>query len=130
MLRRLSRYPGDLFLAARRPRREPEVEIARLERVFVVAQRRIVGGHRHGKAGRQRAVQSPAPLSSSRPGRSVSASSPKCDRKPRGAIGERASRRLAPAARPDPAGFQQHVERALGGETPRMSSISARVTGW
>ena len=46
-----------LFLDALRRRREAEVEIARLERVLVVAQRRIVGRHRHREARRQAVVE-------------------------------------------------------------------------
>ena len=99
-----------------RPRREAEIEIARLERVFVLAQRRIVGRQRHREARRQAAVEQAGALRVRRgPGRSPIASRPKCDRKPRRAVGQRPARRLAAAARPDPAGLQQHVERALGG---------------
>jgi hypothetical protein len=45
-----------LFLGAFGWRRQPEIEVAGFQRVFVVPQRRIVGRHRHGKAGRQRFV--------------------------------------------------------------------------
>src|SRR5580704_19381461 len=44
----------DLFLAAAGGRRQAEVEIARFERVFVVAERRIVGRHRNAEARGQR----------------------------------------------------------------------------
>src|SRR5579864_1265273 len=44
-----------LLLGAIARRNQAEVEIARFERVFVVAQRRIVGRQRHGKAGRHAA---------------------------------------------------------------------------
>jgi len=52
-----------------------------------------------------------------------------------GAVGDRASRGAAAAAQPDPADLQEEVERALGdADAPdlldRISSISARVTGW
>src|SRR5580704_7264293 len=43
-----------LFLAAPGGRNEAEVEIARFERVFVVAQGRIVRRHRNAEAGGQR----------------------------------------------------------------------------
>src|SRR5678816_3222554 len=46
-----------LLLDALGRRRETEVEAARLERVLVVAQRRIVGRHRHRKARRQPVVE-------------------------------------------------------------------------
>ena len=44
-----------------------------------------------------------------------------------GSIGHRAARRLAPAAQPRPAGFQQHVERTLGrGDAANFLDLGAR----
>ena len=40
-----------------RPRREPEIEVARLERILVVAQRSVVRGQRDREAGRQAAIE-------------------------------------------------------------------------
>jgi len=48
-----------LFFEALRRRRQPEVEIARLKRVLVVAQHRIVRRHRHREARRQTVVEEP-----------------------------------------------------------------------
>src|SRR3954452_2777241 len=48
-----------LFLEALRRRRQAKVEIARLKRVLVVAQRRIVGRHRHRETRRQAVVEQP-----------------------------------------------------------------------
>ena len=42
-----------LFLGTFGRRREPEIEIARFQRVLVIPQGRVVGGHRDGKPGRQ-----------------------------------------------------------------------------
>src|SRR5580692_8142027 len=47
---------ADLFLAAAGGRRQAEVEIARFERVFVVAQGRIVRRHRNAEARGQRSL--------------------------------------------------------------------------
>src|SRR6266487_3116676 len=51
-----------------RARREPEVEIARLERLFVLLQALIVRRHRHGEAGRQPADEQAGALELVEPG--------------------------------------------------------------
>ena len=66
------------------------------------------------KPGGRRPSSRPEPFSSSRPGRSPSCLEPEMRQEVLGgAVGDRAARHLAAAARPDPAGLQQHVERAL-----------------
>src|SRR5262245_47843643 len=52
--------PGYALFLARarlRPRRQAEIEVARLERILVLAQRRIVRRRRHREAGRQLPVE-------------------------------------------------------------------------
>src|ERR1700722_10023678 len=56
--RKRTRLPCGLFLAARfRARRKAEIEIAGLERILVLVQRRIVGRRRHRKTGRKASVE-------------------------------------------------------------------------
>ena len=65
-----------------RPRLEQAARTGRrIERILVVAQRRVVGGDRHREPGGMRPSSKPAPFSSSRPGRSSTASRPKWSRK-------------------------------------------------
>src|SRR5207244_3306634 len=52
---------GALFLR-RHARREAEIEVARLERVLILAQRRIVGRQRNREPGRQAAVEQAGPF--------------------------------------------------------------------
>ena len=66
------------------------------------------------KPGGRRLSSRPEPFSSSRPGRSPSCLQAEMRQEVLGgAVGDRPARRLAAAARPDPAGLHQHVERAL-----------------
>ena len=76
----------------------------------------IVRGDGHAEARREPPSRSPAPFSSSSPGRSsMRVETEMIEEGRRRAIGDRPARRFAPAAQPDPAGLEQHVERALGG---------------
>ncbi len=112
---------------ALRRRREPEIEIARLQRVLVVAQGRIVRRHRHREARRQPAVEQARALELVEPGQVADRVEPEmreemprwCRRSPAGRApcGARAdgSSRSPAARRPSP-------WRSV---TPRMSSISA-----
>jgi hypothetical protein len=45
--------PDFLFLAAFGRRHQGKVEIAGLKRIFILAQGRVVGRHRHGEVSRQ-----------------------------------------------------------------------------
>src|SRR5262245_4712442 len=104
-----------LFLAARfRPRRKAEIEISRLERVLVLAQRRIIRRRRHRKAGGQPAVEQARAFELVEP-RQVGQRLQSEMRQELlgGAIGERPAGRLAAAARADPAGLQEYIDRTL-----------------
>src|SRR6266550_3318916 len=97
-------------------RRQAEIEVARIERVLVVMQRRIVGGHRHREAGRQAAVKETGTFEFFEAGQIDQCVEPEMRQEGfRGAVGQRPTGRLSPPARADPAGLQQHVDRALGG---------------
>src|SRR5579864_4231234 len=113
MTRRNKASPLLLLLRAWR---KAEIEIARFQRVLVGAQRRVVGRFRHVEPRRQRAVEQAQSLEIVEPGQVAKRLQPKMRQKFRGCpISERPSRGLAAAARADPAGFKQHVERPLGG---------------
>src|SRR5262249_39095122 len=94
--------------------REAKVEIARLERVFVLSQRRIVRRHGHGEAGRQAAVEQARALELFEAGQVADrVESEMRQESLGGAESQRTPGHLAAAARLDPAGLQQHVDRAL-----------------
>src|SRR5262245_12563394 len=87
-------------------RRQTNVEGAGLERIFVLPQRRIVGRHRYGKPVRQAPVEQARTLELVEPGQVADRIQPEMrEERFRRAIGHRTPRRLASAARLDPAGL-------------------------
>ncbi len=70
-----------LLLGAPLRRREPEIKVGGIERLFIFPQRGIVGGHRDHKARRQRLVDEAGAFEFIEAGKVASASSPKCDMK-------------------------------------------------
>src|SRR5207237_532187 len=103
-----------LFLRLR-PWCEPKIEVARLERVLVLAQGRVVRRHRHGETGRQPPVEQAGALELVEAGQIADRLEPEMRQKRlRRTEGERTPRGLATAARADPASLEQHVDRALG----------------
>ena len=116
---------------ARRPRRQAEIEIARLERVLVLAQRRIVRRQRHREAGRQAAVEQAGALQLVEARQVADRLEPEMARN--ASVVPKVSGR--PGALRRPRGRIQPVSSSTSSvpfdtDTPRMSSISARVTGW
>src|SRR5262249_33203523 len=101
---------------ALRRRRQAKIEVARLERILVLAQGRIVRRHRHREARRQPAVEQARALQLVEARQIADRVEPEMREEClAGAIGHRPARRLAPPARTNPAGLQQHVHRAFGG---------------
>src|SRR5215471_622456 len=95
---------------------QSEVEISGLERVLVLPQARIVRRHRNRKARRQASLEQAGALelveAREVADRVETEMAQKCVGGPER---DRPPRRLAAAARPDPAGLEQHVERAPRG---------------
>src|SRR5215472_18458438 len=98
-----------LFLARRfRSWRKAKVEVARLERILVGMQRRIVRRHRHRKAVRQPSVEQARPLELVEARQVRQRLQPEMREEAFGGpVGERTSRHLAAAARADPACLQE-----------------------
>src|SRR5512134_3513237 len=93
-----------LLLDALGRRREPEVQVARLERILVVAKLRIVGRHRHREARRQAMIEQAGALQLLESGQVAELLQAEMRQEILGrAVGDRPARHLAAAARLDPA---------------------------
>src|SRR5579859_3715613 len=109
-------------------RRQRQFQVAGLERILVLAKRRIVRRSRYGETGRQARVQQACALQLIE-ARKVAEHFQAELRQERlgGPKRQRPARRLPPSARPDPAGLEQDIERALGGDdTPDLLYLGAR----
>src|SRR5262249_32513025 len=104
-----------LFVGALAPRPQAKIEVARFEWILILAQSRIVRRQRHRELGRQAAVEQARALQLVEPRQVADRIEPEMRQERFGrAIGQRTAWRLAAAARPDPPGLQQDVNRALG----------------
>src|SRR5438477_5497584 len=77
---------------------KPQIEVAGIERLLVVAECRVVGGCRHRKAGRQASVEQPGAFELLETRQIVEPIEPELRQEIfRGAVGQRTARRLAAA---------------------------------
>src|ERR1700732_4496147 len=98
------RLPSVLWL---RTRCEAQVEVARFERVLVLAQGGLVGGGRYVEPGRQLPVHQPGAAQLLEARQVADRFQPEMGQESLGGPeGDRPARRLAPAARADTAGLE------------------------
>jgi len=97
------------------------------KRLFIVAQGGVIRGLRHAEALRQPAIEQASALEFVEPRQIADLLKPEMHQEGVGrAIGDRPARRFAAAAQPDPAGVEQHVERALGnGDAANLFDLGA-----
>jgi hypothetical protein len=112
-------------------RRQRQFQVADLERILVIAQRRVIRRRRNAEARRQPRIQQARSLQFLQARQIAERLQAELRQEGfRGSEGQRTSRRLAAAARPIQPVSSSTSSVPLEVMTPRISSISARVTGW
>src|SRR5687767_13690082 len=105
--------PRSLLVDAFRRRRKSKIEIARLQRVLVIAQGRVVRWNRDRETRRQPPIEQPGTFQLIEARQIAKRIEPEMRQESLArAVGHGAPWRLAASARPDPTGLQQHVDRS------------------